>query len=187
MQKHTLASLHIGNGLKVNLPKRKNILLTLPRAAGYFCGPSTSAPNLPKKMPMRSSLPSRSRRRLCHQRWRRIWSSRRVGTNFSRLRTSAVVSAWYLFFPSASIQRPLAFLRMKLIPLQAVNWSKALQSARLGRRVSHPVRSVDQTMLRKIMRLTRCEHSALQKRPRTVHPACAARRRVCLSATLLQL
>ena len=98
-------------------------------------------------------------------------------------RSKRVVS----LFPFASIQRPLDFLRMKLIPLQAVNWSKALQSARLGRRVSHPVRSVDQTMLRKIMRLTRCEHSALQKRPITVHPACAARRRACLSATLLQL
>ena len=88
----------------------------------------------------------------------------------------------------ASIQRiRLAFRCMRLRPLQAVNLSKALQSARLGRIVSHPVRSVDLTMLRKIMRLTRCEHSALQKRPITVHPACAARRRACLSATLLQL
>ena len=42
-------------------------------------------------------------------------------------------------------------------------------------------------MLRKMMRRIRSEHSALQKRPITVHPVCAARKGACLSATLLQL
>ena len=69
-------------------------------------------------------------------------------------------------FPSVSIQRPLALPRVRLRPLQAVNLSKAVQSALLGKKVSHPVKSADQT---------------------TVHPVCAARRRACLSATLLQL
>ena len=65
--------------------------------------------------------------------------------------------------------------------------SSAVGTAGQKSLLSHHVRSVDQTMLRKIMRLTRCEHSALQKRPITVHPACAARRRACLSATSPQL
>ena len=140
-------------------------------------GPSTSAPRSAKEDASRASLPSPSKRMLCHQRRRRIWSSSWVGKSCSHLKTSAVASACYFFFTSASIQRPLAFPRMRLRPLQAVNLSKALQSVRLGRRVSHPVRSVDQTMLRKIIRLTRCEHPALQKRPITVYPACAACRR----------
>ena len=38
-------------------------------------GPSTSALNLPKKMHMRASLPSRSRRMLCQQRRRQILTS----------------------------------------------------------------------------------------------------------------
>ena len=77
---------------------------------------------------------------------------------------------------------------MRLRPLQAVELVEGSAiSALLGKRVSHPAKSADQTMLRKMMRRICSEHSALQKRPITVHPVCAARRQACLSDTLLQL
>ena len=69
---------------------------------------------------------------VCHQRTRRTWSSRWEGTSVSHLKTSAVVRERQCFIPSASIQRPLPFPRMRLRPLPAVNLSKALQSALLG-------------------------------------------------------
>ena len=84
-----------------------------------------------------------------------------------------------------SIQRPLASPRMMASPLASSELVEGFAIRSAGQKSLPPL--LTRPCWREMMRRIRSEHSALQKRPITVHPVCAARRRACLSATLLQL